>query len=270
MITDLTTLGLSKEQVEARVHGIGGSDANIILGGAEDRILKLWEQKTGRAEPEDLSGELYVVMGQFTEPLNAAWFTKQTGIAITRRSVPMTCLVDDWRTANIDGLIGEHAIWEAKHTNPFQKQAEVLAQYMPQLHHNMDVAHVGTAHLSAFMGNLTWVTWEVRYDAEYAAQVHKAEWEFWMSVLADEPPVPYPVPKMPAALAIREVDMTGDNAWADHAQTWLDTRQAASRNDDAKDGLKKMVEADVARAYGHGVEFRRDKRGSLRLYALEG
>lgn len=270
MIADLATLGLPKEAVEARVHGIGGSDANIIFSGDEAKLLRLWEEKTGRAQPEDLSGEIYVVMGLFTEPLNAAWFQKQTGLEITERGLARVCEVDDWRTATIDGLIpSDRAIWEAKHTNPFQRQAEVLAAYMPQLHHNMDTCNLGRAHLSAFMGNMTWVNWVVEYDPEYGAALHKAEWEFWMSVLADEPPVPYPAPKLPAALAVREVDMTGDNEWADSAAIWLETRAAAAKCEDAKDALKKRVPADAAVAFGHGVEYRRDRRGALRLFAVE-
>jgi len=269
MITDLTKLGLSKEAVEGRVHGIGGSDANTILGGDAAKVLRLWEEKTGRAEPEDLSANLPVMMGAFTEPFNAAWFQMQTGLTITARGETVTCTVDPWRSATLDGRIGPDAIWEAKHTNPFSKEHEVLAQYMPQLHHNMDVAHVGRAHLSAFRGNSAWVTWAVDYDAEYGAALHRAEWEFWMAVLADEPPTPYPTPDLPKAIAVKVVEMTGSNEWAYCAGVWLETRDAAARCDKAKEGLKSLVPADVARAWGHGVEMSRDKRGSLRISAVE-
>jgi predicted phage-related endonuclease len=270
MIADLTTLGLPKEAVEARVHAIGGSDANIILSGKPERILRLWEEKTGRAEPEDLSGNLAVVMGQFTEPLNAAWFQLQTGLEITRRNVSQICDIADWRAATLDGVVGEdEAVWEAKHTNPFSREQEALAQWMPQLHHNMDVAHIGVAHLSMFRGNSVWSTYRIDYDPAYGAALLNAEWDFWMAVLSDEPPVPYPAVPIPAAVMVKEVDMTGDNTWAACADEWLRTRDAAKRNEEAKDGLKRLIAPDVAIAFGHGVEFRRDKRGALRISALE-
>ena len=41
-----------------RQHFIGGSDARIIMGGDEDALIRLWQEKRGEAEPEDLTGEL--------------------------------------------------------------------------------------------------------------------------------------------------------------------------------------------------------------------
>jgi predicted phage-related endonuclease len=39
---------------------IGGSDARIIMGTDEATLLRLWREKRGEAEPEDLSGNLIV------------------------------------------------------------------------------------------------------------------------------------------------------------------------------------------------------------------
>ena len=35
---------------------IGGSDARIILGDDEAALLRLWREKRGEVEPEDLTG----------------------------------------------------------------------------------------------------------------------------------------------------------------------------------------------------------------------
>ena len=37
---------------------IGGSDARIIVGNDEAALLRLWREKRGEVEPEDLSGNL--------------------------------------------------------------------------------------------------------------------------------------------------------------------------------------------------------------------
>ena len=37
---------------------IGGSDARIIMGDDEGALLRLWREKRGETEPEDLSGKL--------------------------------------------------------------------------------------------------------------------------------------------------------------------------------------------------------------------
>ena len=49
---------------------IGGSDAQIIMGSDEAALVRLWREKRGHAEPEDLSGNLIVQLGVATEALN--------------------------------------------------------------------------------------------------------------------------------------------------------------------------------------------------------
>ena len=63
---------------------IGGSDARIIMGSDEAALLRLWREKRGEAEPEDLSGNLIVQLGLVTEPLNRHWFERNSGHVITQ------------------------------------------------------------------------------------------------------------------------------------------------------------------------------------------
>ena len=49
---------------------IGGSDARIIMGKDEAALLRLWQEKRGEMEPEDLSGNLIVQLGVVTEEIN--------------------------------------------------------------------------------------------------------------------------------------------------------------------------------------------------------
>src|SRR5476651_2112901 len=55
---------------EHRRSFIGGSDARIIMGDDESALLRLWREKRGEAEQEDLSGNLIVQLGLVTEDLN--------------------------------------------------------------------------------------------------------------------------------------------------------------------------------------------------------
>src|ERR1700712_5952222 len=61
---------------------IGGSDARIIMGGDESMLIRLWREKRGEVEAEDLSGNLIVQLGTVTEELNRRWFEQNTGQAI--------------------------------------------------------------------------------------------------------------------------------------------------------------------------------------------
>jgi predicted phage-related endonuclease len=66
-----------------RRHFIGGSDARIIMGSDEAALLRLWREKRGEVEPEDLSGNLIVQLGVVTEPLKRHWFERNTGQGLT-------------------------------------------------------------------------------------------------------------------------------------------------------------------------------------------
>src|SRR4029077_16098624 len=58
---------------------IGGSDARAIMGHDEGALIRLWREKRGEIEPEDLSGNLTVQFGIVTEDLNRRWFERETG-----------------------------------------------------------------------------------------------------------------------------------------------------------------------------------------------
>ena len=62
---------------------IGGSDARIIMGNDEAALLRLWREKRGEVEPEDLSDNLIVQLGVVTEALNRRWYEANTGHLIT-------------------------------------------------------------------------------------------------------------------------------------------------------------------------------------------
>src|SRR5262249_3821360 len=66
-----------------RRYFIGGSDARIIMGDDEGALLRLWREKRGEVEPEDLSGNLVVQLGVVTEELNRNWYQANTGQVLT-------------------------------------------------------------------------------------------------------------------------------------------------------------------------------------------
>ena len=74
--------GLNRPSVDRRQF-IGGSDARTIMSGDEAGLIRLWREKRGEAEPEDLSGNLVVQLGVATEALNRTWYERNTGRVIT-------------------------------------------------------------------------------------------------------------------------------------------------------------------------------------------
>jgi YqaJ-like viral recombinase domain len=81
---------------------IGGSDARVIMGDDEAALLRLWRQKRGEVEPEDLSGNLTVQLGVVTEPLNRLWYERNTGQAVTDVQRRIRHPVNRWMGATLD------------------------------------------------------------------------------------------------------------------------------------------------------------------------
>src|SRR5882762_1203378 len=72
-----------KKTKENRRSFIGGSDARIIMGSDESALIRLWREKRGESEPEDLSGNLIVQLGTVTEDLNRSWYERNSGRRVT-------------------------------------------------------------------------------------------------------------------------------------------------------------------------------------------
>lgn len=267
----LASLGISAADQERRRKFIGGSDANIIMSGDTEKIYRLWEDKTGKREMDDLSDILAVMMGHATEPFNAAWYTKKTGDPVTKRNEWRQHPSCDFASCSLDGLCQDGAaIFEAKHIGGHEERETIINRYMPQIHHNAEVCALGVAVLSVFEGNSTWWKQEIEIDPFYTEALFEAEARFWKCVQEDTPPVDLPAPPEPPPFdKMRTVEMTGNNYWASLAADYLENEGAAKTFEAAKKDLKGLVEHDVRLAFGHGIEIARDQRGALRFRRMK-
>ena len=84
---------------------IGGTDARVVMGGDEAALLRLWREKRGEAEPEDLSGNLLVELGRATEHLNRQWFERTTGEVVKDVQSWVRHPVLRWMAATLDGIV---------------------------------------------------------------------------------------------------------------------------------------------------------------------
>ena len=255
-----------------RRHFIGGSDARIIMGNDEAALLRLWQEKRGEVEPEDLSGNLIVQLGVATEELNRRWYEANTGQVITdvQRKVFHPGL--RWMAATLDGRIeGSGAVFEAKFMLPWSFSEEAAAEkYMPQLQHNMWVIAARTAVLSVITGGGKWVEIATHADPLYQHLIVTAERKFWRCVERGEPPALFGIePPRPRIEAIRIVDMSASNAWAEFAGVFARTRSAHLEHEQAKAELKCLVPEDAQQAIGHGVRAKRSKSGAISFDLLE-
>src|SRR6266436_1395553 len=169
---------------------IGGSDARIIMGEDEDALLRLWREKRGEVEPEDLSGNLIVQLGVATEHLNRHWYQRNTGQAIKDVQRKVKHPVIKWMAATLDGMVEPGgAVFEAKFMLPWSFSEEAAAEkYMPQLQHNMWVTNLRTSVLSIITGGGKWLEIAIPMDPLYLSVLVSAEKKFWRCVQSGEVP----------------------------------------------------------------------------------
>ncbi len=266
---DLAALALSPREIAARRRSIGGSDANIILSGDPERILRLWREKRGEERVEDLSGHLPVMLGSWTEAFNRQWYEQSTGLLVSEVGAVVPCREHSWRRCTLDGYVQTTgAVWEAKHTNGFGKPEELLARYMPQLQHNMAVRKTERAILSVIFGNHKWEVYDIAADWLYQEDLLIAEARFWDCVRSGDVPTAAPVPPPPKPIGVREICLEGNNLWASAAADWLENREAAKLHASASSTIKGLVEDDAARCFGHGIEAKRSKSGAITIREL--
>ena len=251
---------------DARRHFIGGSDARIIMGHDEAALIRLWREKRGEIEPEDLSANLVVQLGVVTEELNRRWYEANTGQVITDIQKRIRHPALRWMGATLDGRVqGSDAVFEAKFMLPWSFSEEGAAEkHMPQLQHNMWVVAARTAVLSVITGGGKWVEILAHADPLYQHLIVTAERKFWRCVETGEQPQLFGVePPKPRLEAVRVVDMASSNAWAEFATIFTRSHQAHLQHEQAKAELKSLVPEDAKEAVGHGVRTRRSKTGAV-------
>jgi len=267
---------LQTEQPFDRSVGIGGSDAMRIMAGD---WVRLYEEKVGNRQSEDLSGVFKVQLGVYTEPFHADWFAKMLGTEVTILTDTLLHPDHEWMYAHLDRWIPKHKTFvELKHTRSGASVWEKSRFYMPQLQHYMAVTNTKSCYFSIIPGNDEPRYCEVERDDDYIENLIQMEQSFWWHVKEREAPEQTPfgelarVNKMAEAVKVdgyRVADMTKDNLWTDAAARFIANQAAAKAFDQAKDDLRSAVGDDVGEAYGHGVVAKRDSRGRVSIRAAK-
>ena len=264
------TLGTTK--LPDRRSFIGGSDARIIMGNDEAALVRLWHEKRGEASPEDLSGNLIVQLGSATEDLNRTWYERNTGRRVTAVQRRVKHSIIPYMAATLDGLVEDaNAIFEAKFMLPWSFSEEAAVEkHLAQLQHNMWVTNLRSAVLSIITGGGRWVEITIPMDPLYLSVLVSAEKKFWRCVQFGETPHLINVEvSRPRIEAVRVVDMSSSNSWAEFAALYRNTRGAFLEHERAKGELKGLMPEDAKEAIGHGVRAKRSKAGAVSFDLLE-
>ncbi|HEY1982049.1 MAG TPA: YqaJ viral recombinase family protein [Xanthobacteraceae bacterium] len=213
-----------------------------------------------------LSDNLIVQLGLPTEDLNRRWYEVQSATTVTDVQRHVRHPAIRWLGATLDGRVsGSDALFEAKFMLPWSFSEEAaIEKHMPQLQHNMWVVAARTAVLSIITGGGKWVEIVAHADPLYQHLIITAERKFWRCVETGERPLLFGGdPPKPQFEAIRIVDMSMSNAWAESAGVFVRTRSAHAEHEAAKAELKCLMPEDAKEAIGHGLRAKRSKSGAV-------
>src|SRR5262249_62302899 len=239
--------GVWTNSLERRRGFIGGSDARVIMGSDEDALHQLWREKRREAEPPDYSAHLLVQLGIATEPLNRRWYELATGQVIKNVQSWVRHPVIRWTAATLDGVVERTgAVFEAKFMLPWSFSEKAAAEkHMAQLQHNMWVTNATEAGLWLVTGGGKWVEIKIPADPLYQHLLLTAEKKFWRCVETGDAPRLFGVESPRARIeAVRVVDMSQSNSWAEVASIFLRTREAYAEHERARAELKVVVPED--------------------------
>lgn len=249
-----------------RIGFIGGSDCVKIMQG---NWLHLWQVKTERAESEDLSGNIAVQLGIWTEDFNLKWFEQENNAEITDQQRTFAQDIEGVPVrGTIDGVWGK-SIVEAKHTNPRKNMDDVISYYMPQIQTYAYLAKARGIHMSVIFGNSKWESAYVAFDQDYFNSMWAVVSSFWGYVIRDEEPVGIDTPsinidKIKVDNMVRR-DASADNHFTSAAHDYLENQSAAKSFEIAKKDLKSMVGPNEREVYSDIISIKRSKNGALRF-----
>ena len=251
---------------------IGGSDARVIMGSDETMLVRLWREKRGEVEPEDLSDNLIVQLGSVTEDLNRRWYERNTGLAIkhVQRRIQhpvikwmaatwMAWLIPVARCSKPSSCCPGPSRKKPPPKNTWRSCSTICGSQMPgrRCCRSSPVAANGSSSPSM----------PIRCTSTCLLTAEK---KFWRCVMDGEEPRLFGVePPRPRLEAVRIVDMSASNSWAEFAAVFRRTRPAFVEHEGAKADLKKLVPEDAKEATGHGLRAKRSKSGAISFDLLD-
>ena len=245
---------------------IGGSDLYTIMRGDWH---DLWLIKTGRKEPDDLSGQFNVQLGVQTEAFNLEWLWKQAGYSY-RQVEPQRCEIAGVPyQARPDAITTDKsAIIECKHTGGHKKMSDILSAYLPQVHLYMRVMDIHQTIFSVIFGN-RWEYCVVDYDHEFWMEVSTHAHAFWWHVREDTKPDTYEEVKIDWSQVkidgLVSRDASSDNQFVNLAHEYVNASQSVKKHDAIKKELRSMINDNEREVYCDLLTIKRDKRGACRI-----
>lgn len=258
---------LTETQKQLRHGRIGASFVPALMAGDEPTMLREWMRLVEHPDyvEEDLGDNWAVQFGSYIEAFALDWHQRKTGRELTNRGgfVPhptlpyLSCTLDAYRP-------DDATVIDCKAPGRWRVLDDVLTYYPGQLVVQKACMHAQNAALLIVHGGDEPTEYACDWTDEYESEVWTRLAWFWDRVNTLEPPCAIPAAKG-SVKAVRTVDMSRSNTWATAAAQWINNKQAAGLFNRAAKDIKGLIQDDVARAYGAGIEATRNRAGALTI-----
>lgn len=261
---------LTAEQRERREGKLTGSRIAALMSGDDAQVYALWRELVG--DPlhveENLDDVWAVQLGNATEQLNLDWFARRRG-DVTDRGRFFNHPSIEWAGCTLDGWSQKHDCpIECKHVGGHEPPSTIIDRYQPQMQWTMWVTGTKQIAFSVIYGAAIPVIDFIPYDGPYVTLMVNRAHKFMEHVFDLIPPVTPPAAPAPV-IPVQEYDMTGSNAWAEHAGVWLANIASKSKAEKADKAIKELVPRDAIRCHGYGVQVKRFRNGNLSISELK-
>ena len=193
-------MAMTQERLDERKSSLGGSDAAAALGLSKYKTpFRLWQEKTGAVEPDDLSSVEAVEMGILLEPIVATLFERRNpGKRLHNVNRMLTHPEYPWMTTNLDRrVVGEKACAEIKTAGQWAASSdewgepgtdEIPASYLVQVQHQLAITGYEVGYVPVLIGGQKYAQYVVQRDDAFISQIIEGERAFWACVQSGTPP----------------------------------------------------------------------------------
>ena len=244
-----------------RRQGVSASEAAVMLGISPHKTpWRLWAEKTGRLEPEDLAGNPNVRRGiEFEDTARQAVerYKEECGVLL----LPVCAEHDGmpWLRASLDGINdkGEPVELKCPADSTFEavktegKQSEAFRLYYPQVQFQMMVTGASKGFLVFYTqkdgGAL--ITFDLELDLNLASELSTITKDFWEAVKQDK------APPMDPGRDVFVPNGEAREAWDALAETRLRLTDAIAKEEKIVKSLKAELKANGTELVGKMGDF---------------
>jgi hypothetical protein len=262
---------LTAEQQRIRAFKTTASQAPIIMSGDTDKILRLWQERIGEAEPEDLSDSWPVQLGSYLESFILDWHERKTGMELTDRGTfyvhpqypEMGATLDCYRPI-------DDTVIDCKVCSHWQPIDHLVAYYSGQVICQMRCRAAAHGALLIVHGGSAPQEIPIIPDADY-------ETILWQRLLAFELCVRTLTPPSPIAPIVppeqwRTIDLAAADPWPNWAheftsnlERWRELRAPANEFEEISTTIKELVPTDVGLVSYNGMVVKRNRRSAITI-----